>query len=108
VDLANKLFLYSYDKKTYKYTLVDLIELVHEVTELDKYVFVVRGRVGQSTTPMEAILSDNYPTDKNTEETTFHIDIKSEGLRDILRIILGDVQGISLKEPRLSGGLHYT
>lgn len=46
VDLANKLFLYSYDKKTYKYTLIDLIELDHEITELDKYVFVVHRRVG--------------------------------------------------------------
>ncbi|OBT39278.1 hypothetical protein VE00_10604 [Pseudogymnoascus sp. WSF 3629] len=31
--------------KTYKYTLVESIELVDEVTELDRYVFVVRGRV---------------------------------------------------------------
>ncbi|KAL2365587.1 hypothetical protein RJZ56_001464 [Blastomyces dermatitidis] len=36
---------------------------------------------------------------KDTKETKFHIDIKSESLRDILRTILGDVQGISLKEP---------
>lgn len=42
------------------------------------------------------------PTDKDTKETTFHIDIKSESLRDILRVILGDVHGISLKEPVLS------
>jgi len=56
-NLADKLFLCSYDKKTYKYTLVESIELVDEVTELDRYVFVVRGRVGQSTTSMEAILS---------------------------------------------------
>jgi hypothetical protein len=40
--------------------------------------------------------------DRETEETTFHIDIKSEWLRDILRDILKDVQEISLKEGKLS------
>ena len=44
----------------------------------------------------------NCPTDKDTKETTFYINIKLESLRDILRVILGDVQGISLKEPVLS------
>ena len=40
--------------------------------------------------------------DRETEETTFHIDIKSEWLRDVLRDILKDVQVISLKEGKLS------
>ncbi|OBT86393.1 hypothetical protein VE02_05287 [Pseudogymnoascus sp. 03VT05] len=38
----------------------------------------------------------------DTKETTFHIDIKSDSLLDILRDILGDIQGISLKKPILS------
>ncbi|KAL5344673.1 hypothetical protein ACLOAV_010365 [Pseudogymnoascus australis] len=74
-----------WDNKTYKYALVEPVKSAHEITALDKYVFIVRRRV-----------------DKDTKETTFHIDIKSESLRDILRVILGDVQGISLKEPVLS------
>ncbi|KFY02822.1 hypothetical protein V490_00390 [Pseudogymnoascus sp. VKM F-3557] len=74
-----------WDNKTYKYALVEPAKSTHEITALDKYVFIVRRRV-----------------DKDTKETTFHTDIKSESLRDILRVILGDVQGISLKEPVLS------
>ncbi|ELR04587.1 hypothetical protein GMDG_06869 [Pseudogymnoascus destructans 20631-21] len=74
-----------WDNKTYKYALVEPAKSTHEITTLDKYVFIVRRRV-----------------DKDTKETQFHIDIKSESLRDILRVILGDVQGISLKEPVLS------
>ena len=40
--------------------------------------------------------------DRETEETTFYVDIKSEWLRDVLRDILKDVQVISLKEGKLS------
>ncbi|OBT82975.1 hypothetical protein VE02_08456 [Pseudogymnoascus sp. 03VT05] len=74
-----------WDNKTYKYALVEPTKSTHEITTLDKYVFIVRRRV-----------------DKDTKETKFHINIKSESLRDILRVILGDVQGISLKGPVLS------
>jgi hypothetical protein len=38
--------------------------------------------------------------DKKTSEPTAYIDIKSEGLRDILRIVLQDVKWISLGEDK--------
>lgn len=35
-----------WDEKTYKYKIVEPIKPPGEVDELDKYVFVVRGRIG--------------------------------------------------------------
>jgi len=49
----------------------------------DEYVFVLRTRI-----------------DKETKESTFHVDVKSEELRDILREVLKDVHGISLMEDK--------
>ncbi|KAH8772429.1 hypothetical protein F5882DRAFT_505893 [Hyaloscypha sp. PMI_1271] len=63
-----------WDKKEYKYKVVELLTLPDEVNELDHYIFVVRTR----------------------------IDIKSPGLRDILRKVLQDVQGICLYEEKPS------
>jgi hypothetical protein len=40
--------------------------------------------------------------DKETKEPIFHVDVKSEELRDILREILKDVYGISLMEDKPS------
>jgi hypothetical protein len=42
--------------------------------------------------------------DKKTQDLTSYIDIKSEELRDILRIVLRDVYGISLNEDKPSVG----
>ena len=73
--------------------------------ELDQYAFVVRGRVGQYISPKRTSSADEDTLlDRETEETTFHVDIKSEWLRDILRDMLKDVQVISLKEGKLSVG----
>lgn len=38
--------------------------------------------------------------DRNSEEVTLYIDIKSEGLRDILRGVLNDIKAISLMEDK--------
>ena len=46
-DLADKPFPCSWDNKTYKYTLVEPAKSTDEVTALDKYVFIVRRRIGQ-------------------------------------------------------------
>lgn len=40
--------------------------------------------------------------DKKTKEPTFHVDVKSEELRDILREVLKDVYGVSLMEDKPS------
>ncbi|KAH6692795.1 hypothetical protein BKA61DRAFT_499673 [Leptodontidium sp. MPI-SDFR-AT-0119] len=63
-----------WDSKAHKYTIRESAE--PKVDELDQYAF--------------------------TEETTFHVDIKSEWLRDVLRDVLKDVQVISLKDGKLS------
>ncbi|KAJ5104601.1 hypothetical protein NUU61_001948 [Penicillium alfredii] len=39
---------------------------------------------------------------KRQDEVTLYIDIKSEGLRDILRVILHDIKATSLIEDKLS------
>ncbi|KAF2193617.1 P-loop containing nucleoside triphosphate hydrolase protein [Zopfia rhizophila CBS 207.26] len=70
-----------WDKNAYKYKIAEPVAPTGEVTELDQYVFVVRVRI-----------------DKSTKEPTSYIDIKSELLRDILRVILRDVRVVSLAE----------
>lgn len=40
--------------------------------------------------------------DESTYEQIFYVDIKSEGLRDILRVVLKDLRGISLREAELT------
>jgi len=59
------------------------------------------GSVSISTPNGRALLT-KILLDRETEETTFHVDIKSEWLRDVLRDVLKDVQVISLKEGKLS------
>ncbi len=44
--------------------------------------------------------TDSNGLDKETKESTFHVDVKSEELRDILREVLKDVHGISLMEDK--------
>lgn len=41
-------------------------------------------------------------SDRNSEEVTPYIDIKSKGLRDILRVVLHGVKAISLVENKPS------
>ncbi|KAJ5101749.1 hypothetical protein NUU61_003971 [Penicillium alfredii] len=54
-------------------------------TNFAEYAFVVRERL-----------------ERNAEEVTPNIDIKSEGLRDILRVVLHDIKAISLMEDKPS------
>ncbi|KAF3492126.1 uncharacterized protein GIQ15_01643 [Arthroderma uncinatum] len=67
-----------WDEKKYKYEISVTTE-APEVSELDEYEFVVRSRI-----------------DKHTTKPTVYIDVKSEGLRDILRDVLQDIKAVSL------------
>ena len=40
--------------------------------------------------------------EKKTTEQVFYVDIKSDGLRDVLRIVLRDVHGLSLREDKIT------
>ncbi|KAI9891861.1 MAG: hypothetical protein M1814_002246 [Vezdaea aestivalis] len=73
-----------WDNKLYKYKIVESTHVVSKVVdEWEQYVFVVRQRLGQ----------------KDVHSQTF-IDVKSDGLRDILREVLKDVRGICLREDK--------
>jgi hypothetical protein len=74
-----------WDEKAYKYTIEELPKLVDEANKLDQYVFVVRARI-----------------DKKASTNTVYVDIKSEWLRDVLRVVLKGVHGISAKEDKPS------
>ncbi|ELR02017.1 hypothetical protein VC83_01459 [Pseudogymnoascus destructans] len=74
-----------WDAKTYKYKVVESVTRTGEADELNQYVFVVRGRI-----------------DKDTTKITYHVDIKSEMLRDALRNVLKDAHAVSTKENNLS------
>ena len=72
-----------------------------EENELDQYVCVVRTRIGEYPSLGPSLYPDSK-IDKKTEKRTHHIDIKSEGLRDVLRSVLQDVKGICLREEKPS------
>ncbi|KAL9004824.1 MAG: hypothetical protein Q9188_002368 [Gyalolechia gomerana] len=80
-----------WNDKTSRYETVESTP-AGEVDGLDKYIFVARARI-----------------DKKTSEPVFYVDIKSEKLRDILRTVLQNIHGISLREdkPQIERNLLY-
>ncbi|KAJ5752813.1 ATPase AAA-type core [Penicillium odoratum] len=80
-----KTILETWDKETCKYKIAESVETSSGLEDYAEYAFVVRERV-----------------DRNSEEVTPYIDIKSEDLRDILREVLHDVKAISLMEDKPS------
>ncbi|KAL2041526.1 hypothetical protein N7G274_005908 [Stereocaulon virgatum] len=75
----------DWDTTTSKYKIVDSSALPEAVKDLDEHMLVVRAR-----------------TDKETFEQVIYIDIKSEKLRDVLRVVLRDVRGLSLREDKIT------
>ncbi|KAL8870950.1 MAG: hypothetical protein Q9198_007513 [Flavoplaca austrocitrina] len=90
--LEYKLIDEVWDDGTSKYKIVDSAALPEMVTDLDEYVFVVRARTDAKT---------EHP-EKGASEQVFYVDVKSEGLRDVLRIVLRDVHGLSLGEDKIT------
>ncbi|KAF7166684.1 hypothetical protein CNMCM6106_002400 [Aspergillus hiratsukae] len=74
-----------WNEEASKYKTVESTETEKGPDYLDEYVFVVRNRI-----------------DKRSGETTTFMDIKSEALRDSLRVILRSVRTASLIENKLS------
>ncbi|KAF3398203.1 hypothetical protein F1880_005613 [Penicillium rolfsii] len=75
----------TWDKEACKYKIGNPVETSGSPDDYAEYAFVVRERV-----------------ERNSEEVTPYIDIKSEGLRDILRVVLHDIKAISLMEDKPS------
>ncbi|EPS26191.1 hypothetical protein PDE_01127 [Penicillium oxalicum 114-2] len=73
-----------WDKEACKYKIAEPVE-TSGPDDYAKYAFVVRERI-----------------ERNSEDVTPYIDIKSESLRDILRAVLHDVKAISLMEDKPS------
>ncbi|OQD67117.1 hypothetical protein PENDEC_c046G00242 [Penicillium decumbens] len=80
-----KTVLETWDKEACKYKIAEPTESSGVLDDYAEYAFVVRERL-----------------DRNSKEVTQYIDIKSEGLRDILREVLHDIKAISLMEDRPS------
>ena len=59
--------------------------------------------------PVHTSPTDEGGLDKKTLDPTYYIDIKSEGLRDILKSVLRDIRTVNLNEDKpavkLSSGL---
>ncbi|KAI9853841.1 MAG: hypothetical protein M1813_001787 [Trichoglossum hirsutum] len=72
-----------WDTAAYKYIIVDSSESISEEKELIDCAFIVRRRFDKSNTVYK-----------------YFVDIRSEGLRDILREILKEVKGVSLREDK--------
>ncbi|KAJ5267403.1 ATPase AAA-type core [Penicillium angulare] len=77
--------LETWDKEASKYKIAEPVDASCGPDNYAEYAFVVRKRV-----------------DRDTGEVTPYIDVKSEGLRDILREVLHDIKSISLMEDKPS------
>ncbi|KAI3226151.1 hypothetical protein CBS147310_8183 [Penicillium roqueforti] len=75
----------TWDKEACKYKIAEPTETSNDLDDYADYVFIVRERV-----------------DRTSKEVVPFIDIKSEGLRDILRDVLHDIKAVSLIEDKLS------
>ncbi|EPS34138.1 hypothetical protein POX_a00884 [Penicillium oxalicum] len=73
------------DKEVCKYKIAEQVETHSGLDDYAGYTFIVRERF-----------------DRNFEEVTPYIGIKSEGMRHILRIVLHDIKAISLMEDKPS------
>ncbi|KAJ5086722.1 hypothetical protein NUU61_008029 [Penicillium alfredii] len=80
-----KTVLETWDKEACKYEITESAEASGDPDNYAEYAFVVRKRL-----------------ERNAEEVTPYIDVKSEGLRDILRVVLHDIKAISLMEDKPS------
>ncbi|GAB0139074.1 hypothetical protein EsDP_00007290 [Epichloe bromicola] len=80
-----KTVLETWDKEACKYKIAEPTETSNDLNDDAEYAFVVRERV-----------------DRTSEEVVPFIDIKSEGLRDILRDVLHDIKAVSLMEDKPS------
>ncbi|KAJ5292085.1 hypothetical protein N7478_001336 [Penicillium angulare] len=77
--------LETWDKEASKYKIAEPVDASCGPDNYAEYAFVVRKRV-----------------DRDTGEVTLYIDVKSEGLRNILREVLHDIKSISLMEDKPS------
>ncbi|KAJ6112321.1 hypothetical protein N7523_008382 [Penicillium sp. IBT 18751x] len=75
----------SWDKEACKYKIAEPTETSTDLDDYAGYVFVVRERV-----------------DRKSEEVMSYVDVKSEGLRDILREVLHGIKAVSLMEDKPS------
>ncbi|KAJ6046919.1 hypothetical protein N7444_008173 [Penicillium canescens] len=75
----------TWDKEACKYKIAEPTENCTDPDDYTEYVFVVRERV-----------------DRKSEEVMSYVDVKSEGLRDILREVLHDIKAVSLMEDKPS------
>ena len=70
--------------------------------ELDQYVFVIHMQISEFVDFIQSSAHNNGIADKDTNELTFYIDVKSEGLRNILREIMQNIKKVSLRENKPS------
>ncbi|KAK9847085.1 AAA+ ATPase domain [Penicillium brevicompactum] len=80
-----KTIVETWDQAACKYKIAEPTETSNYLDDYAEYAFIVRERV-----------------DRTSEEVVPFIDIKSEGLRDILRDVLHDIKAISLMEDKPS------
>ncbi len=66
---------------------MESITLPDEENELDQYIFVVCTRIGEHSSLGPNLYPDSK-ADRTTKKQTHYVDIKSEGLRDVLRSVL--------------------
>ncbi|KAI9766368.1 MAG: hypothetical protein M1840_006632 [Geoglossum simile] len=93
----------TWSKSAYKYTIAESQECsTKEDDKWVEYIFVIRKKFGMDLTLFSEFTDNDASQDKENKYYTEYVDVKSEGLQDILREIFKDVNGISLGEDKPS------
>ena len=66
---------------------------------MNTYSLFARGSVSLSTSGQMPLANDDT-LDRKTDDPIFYIDIKSQELRDILRNMLRNINGVCLREDK--------
>ena len=70
-----------------------------------EYIFIIRKKFGMDLTLFSEFTDNDASQDKENKYYTEYVDVKSEGLQDVLHEIFKNVNGVSLEEdkPSVSG-----
>ncbi|KAI9769842.1 MAG: hypothetical protein M1840_003836 [Geoglossum simile] len=88
----------TWSKSAYKYVIEESQEsTTKEDDKWIEYIFVARKKFGMDLVLFLKLTYDNISQDKENKYYTEYMDIKSEGLQNILCEVFKDVSGVSLR-----------
>ena len=80
--------VYNWDDITLKYKIVKSSIVPFKVDAYNEYIFVAYIHISKHENSYRIYITNGETINKKTKRTIYLIDVKSKGLRDILRSIL--------------------